>query len=117
MPHYLLTVYEPNGAPPPEAELAKIMADVEAWTEELKAANAWVFEAGLHPPTTATVLRPADGDALLTDGPYVEGKEHIGGFTIIDVPDLDAALAWARKGVAATTLPIELRPMSHAAGA
>jgi hypothetical protein len=115
MPHYLLTVYQPDGAAPPEDELRKIMADVESWTEELKSANAWVFEAGLHPPTTATVLRPGDG--LVTDGPYVEGKEHIGGFTIIDVPDLDAALEWARKGVSATTLPIEVRPMSHAAGA
>jgi hypothetical protein len=70
----------------------------------------WVFSAGLHPPSTATVVRVHDGDLLMTDGPFVEGKEHIGGFTIIKAPDLDAALDWGRKLAQATTLPIEVRP-------
>jgi len=69
-----------------------------------------VFAGGLHPPTTATVVRVRDGDVLMTDGPFVEGKEHIGGFTIIKAPDLDAALEWGRRLAKATTLPIEVRP-------
>jgi hypothetical protein len=69
-----------------------------------------VFAGGLHPPSTATVVRSRDGQVLMTDGPYAEGKEHIGGFTIVRAPDLDAALAWAAKLTQATTLPIEVRP-------
>ena len=70
----------------------------------------WVFSAGLHPASSATVLRPEDGQVLMTDGPFAEGKEHVGGFSIIDAPDLDAALDWGRKLARATTLPIEVRP-------
>ncbi len=87
------------------------MRDLDALNRELKAAGAWVFAGGLHPPSTATVVRLWDGDALVTDGPFAEGKEHIGGFTIIKAPDLDAALAWGRKLARATTLPIEVRPL------
>lgn len=64
----------------------------------------------MHPPSTATVLRPRKGDVLITDGPFAEGKEHIGGFTVIDVPDLDTALEWGRRMAEASTLPIEVRP-------
>ena len=76
----------------------------------MKAAGAWVFSGGLHAPSTATVVRVRDGEVLMTDGPFAEGKEYIGGLTIIEAPDLDAALAWARKAARATTLPIEVRP-------
>jgi hypothetical protein len=69
-----------------------------------------VFNGGLHPSTTATVVRDASGEAMLTDGPYLEGKEHIGGFTIVESPDLDAAIEWGRRLAAITTLPIEVRP-------
>ena len=86
------------------------MRDVTAAAREMKAAGAWVFAGGLHPPSTATVVRVKDGDVLTTDGPFTEGKEHIGGFTIIKAPDLDAALEWGRKLARATTLPIEVRP-------
>jgi hypothetical protein len=86
------------------------MADVDAWSRDLKAAGAWVFEAGLHPASTATVVRFRDGETLMTDGPFVEGKEHIGGFTIIKAPDLDTALEWGVKLAGVTTLPIEVRP-------
>ncbi|HVV14693.1 YciI family protein [Amycolatopsis sp.] len=111
MTKYLLTVVQPANAerPSPEA-LEKIMADVEAWRQELADAGSWVFSGGLHGPETATVLRPKDGEVLVTDGPFTEGKEYVGGLSIIDVPDLDAALEWARKGSLATTLPIEVRP-------
>jgi hypothetical protein len=108
--HYVLTVYQPDGPTPPPAELEKIMHDLDVLNQEMKDGGAWVFTGGLHPPSTATVLRAQDGKVVMTDGPYLEGKEHVGGFTIITAPDLDAALAWGRKLAAATTLPIEVRP-------
>jgi hypothetical protein len=111
MKQYLLSVYQPDGDPPSPEVLGPIMRDLEVVNQELKAAGAWVFTAGLHPPSTATVVRLRDGDVLMTDGPFAEGKEHIGGFTIIKAPDLDAALDWARKLARASTLPIEVRPL------
>jgi hypothetical protein len=110
MTRYLLSVYQPDGGVPPPEVLKKVMAEVGALRDEMKAAGAWVFAGGLHPPSTATVLRLQDGDIMTTDGPFAEGKEHIGGFTILDAPDLDAALEWGRKLVWVTTLPIEVRP-------
>jgi hypothetical protein len=110
MKQYLLSVYQPDGEPPPPDVLKKVMLNVYLVREELKAAGAWVFAGGLHPPSTATVMRPGNGDVLMTDGPFTEGKEHIGGFSIIKAPDLDAALEWGRKLARATTLPIEVRP-------
>jgi hypothetical protein len=86
------------------------MQDVDAVRQEMQAAGVWVFSGGLHPPSTATVVRMRDGEALLTDGPFAEGKEHVGGFTIVKAPDLDAALEWGRKLARATTLPVEVRP-------
>jgi hypothetical protein len=111
MKQYLLSVYQPDGDPPPREILDKVMRDVHAVIQEAKTAGAWVFTAGLHSPSTATVVRLKDGDVLMTDGPYAEGKEHVGGFTIVEAPDLDAALEWARKLAQATTLPIEVRPL------
>jgi hypothetical protein len=110
MKQYLLSIYQPDGDPPPPEVLARVMKDIEAMNRELKAAGSWVFAGGLHPPSTATVVRVKDGDALMTDGPFTEGKEHIGGFTIIKAPDLDVALGWGRRLAQATTLPIEVRP-------
>ena len=110
MTRYLLSIYQPEGGAPPPEVLDTIMADLDALNAELKAAGAWVFAGGLHAPSTATVLRPRDGDVLTTDGPFAEGKEHIGGFTIISAPDLDAALEWGRRLALATTLPVEVRP-------
>jgi hypothetical protein len=120
MTKYLLSMYQPDGTPPPPEVLNPIMADLEALTADMKTAGVWVFNGGLHAPGTATVLRAAGDDVLLTDGPYTEGKEHLGGFTIIDVPDLDAALHWGRRFAAALKLlPIEVRPFQErpAAGA
>jgi hypothetical protein len=112
MTQYLLSVYQPDGDPPPPEVLEPVMRNLAALRDEMKAAGAWVFTAGLHPASTATVLRVKDGDVLMTDGPYVEGKEHLGGFTIIEAPDLDEALAWAGKMAAAIgLLPIEVRPL------
>lgn len=108
---YLLSVYQPDGDPPPPDELAPIMAGLAEWRDELTAAGAWVFTVGLHPASTATVVRVSDGETLTTDGPFTEGKEHIGGFTIVRLPDLDAALAAAGKLASVTGLPIEVRPL------
>jgi len=110
MKQYLLSIYQPDGDPPPPEVLEQVMRDVDALNQELKATGAWVFAGGLHPPSTATVVRLRDGDVLITDGPFAEGKEHIGGFCIVKAPDLDAALEWGRKLARATTLPIEVRP-------
>lgn len=111
MPQYLLTIYQPDeGTPPPEV-LEKVMRDVNALIDEAKAAGVWVFNGALHPPGTATVLRLQGEEVLMTDGPYVEGKEHIGGFLIVEAADLDGALEWARKTARAIpSLPIEVRP-------
>jgi hypothetical protein len=108
--NYLLSVYQPDGDPPSPPILEKIMRDVHAVRDEMKAAGVWVFAGGLHSPDTATVVRLRDGETITTDGPFAEGKEHIGGFSVIKAPDLDAALEWGRKLAQATTLPIEVRP-------
>lgn len=116
MKQYLLSVYQPDGPVPPPEVLEPIMSAVEAVRAELQQAGAWVFSGGLHAPGTATVLRPSGDEILMTDGPYTEGKEHLGGFTIIEAPDLDAALVWGRKLARATTLPIEVRPFRAGPG-
>ncbi|WP_326835845.1 YciI family protein [Amycolatopsis rhabdoformis] len=110
MKQYLLSVYQPDGPTPPAAQLDRIVAELDALNTELREAGAWVFSGGLHAPGTATVVRAKDGDVLMTDGPFTEGKEHLGGFTIVRVADLDAALAWAGRISAITTLPVEVRP-------
>ncbi len=111
MKQYLLSIYQPDGGPMPSPPaLQAIMRDVGAVREEMKAAGAWVFSGGLHPPSTATVLRVRGGQLLTTDGPFAEGKEHIGGFSIVAAADLDAALEWGAKLARATTLPVEVRP-------
>ena len=113
MKRYLLSIYQPDGPPPADVDLEMVMANVDALIEETREAGAWVFNGGLHPPATATVLRPEGEDVLVTDGPYLEGKEHIGGFLVVDAPDLDAALEWGRKTARAIGLPIEVRPFQH----
>jgi hypothetical protein len=96
MQQYLLSIYQPDGDAPPPEILEPIMRDLEAVNAEIRAAGAWVFSGGLYPPSTAT-----------------EGKEHIGGFTVIQAPDLDAALEWGGKLARAITLPIEVRPLQY----
>ena len=112
MTQYLLSVHSVEGAPTlTREEIAPIHAAVGAVNAELQAAGAWVFAGGLHPPDTATVVRTSEqGDVMMTDGPFVEGKEHIGGVWVIEAPDLDAALAWAAKATAACRQPVEVRP-------
>jgi hypothetical protein len=116
MPQYLLSVYQPDGPTPPPETMDRIVADLDALNQEMRAAGAWVFSGGLHPPSTATVVRVQGGQTLTTDGPFAEGKEHVGGFTIVQAPDLDAALEWGRRLAAATTLPVEVRPFQDERG-
>src|SRR3954462_11137492 len=97
MPQYLLSIYQPDGDPPPPEILHRIMRNAALLREEMNAAGAWVFTAGLHAPSTATVLSLRDNEAMITDGPYTAGKEHIGGCVVVRAPDLDAALEWGRK--------------------
>ena len=113
MTQYLLSVVTPaegGGEPPSPDELTAIMARVGAVQDRVKAAGAWVFAGGLAAPSTATVLRPKGDEVLTVDGPFAEGKEYLGGFSVIDVDDLDEALRWGREYVAAIGLPIEVRP-------
>jgi hypothetical protein len=117
MKNYLLTIQQPDGPPPDSVDMDAVMRDVTALDQEMRDAGVWVFNGGLHPPSTATVVRARGTDIEMTDGPYAEGKEHIGGLAIIRVPDLDAALAWGRKLARATTLPVEVRPFADEAKA
>lgn len=123
MKQYLLSIYQPDGPAPPPEILEGVMRKVNALIQDAKSAGVWVFNGGLHPPSTATVVRVRNGDVLMTDGPFAEGKEHLGGFMIVKVPDLDAGVEWARKLARALTivdgdgveagLPIEVRPFQH----
>ena len=114
MTQYLLTLYQPDGIPSPEdVDLDRIGRELGALNHEIRAAGAWVFAGGLHPPATATVVKARDDDLQLTDGPYLEGREHVGGFTIVEAADLDAALAWAGRIAGITGLPVEVRPFHH----
>lgn len=111
MTQYLLSVHMVEGAPEPSPEaMQQAYEAVDAFNAELQAADAWVFAGGLHPATSATTVRTEGGEVLTTDGPFAETKEQIGGFWIINAPDLDAALEWAAKGSAACAGPVEVRP-------
>jgi len=117
MKRYLLSIYQPDGPPPPPDALHRVMEDITAFIEETKKSGAWVFNGGLHPPSTATVVRVRSGEALITDGPFAEGKEHIGGFVVLKAHELDSALECARKLARILTLPgndtglaVEVRP-------
>lgn len=113
MKQYLLSIYQPDGPAPEPEILDPIMEDLAILNDELRSAGAWVFSAGLHPPESATVLRADGDDVLLTDGPFTEGKEHLGGFTVIQAEDLDEALGWGRKlATILKPLSIEVRPFA-----
>jgi len=114
MSQYLLSTYavegEVPGAPRPPEAMQAFMERVAALEAEMEASGTFVFGGALHGPDAATVVRAGGGDPVMTDGPFVEAKEHIAGFYIINADDLDAALAWARKVVDAINHPIEVRP-------
>ena len=114
MSQYLLSTYAVEGevprAPRTPEEMQAFMQRVAALEAEMEASGTFVFGGALHGPDAATVVDVRDGRPVMTDGPFVEAKEHIAGFYIINADDLDAALAWAGKVVDATHHPIEVRP-------
>ncbi len=109
MKRYLLSIEQPDGPPPKSVDLDEIRKEIDALEKEMKDAGAWVFNDHLTPPTEAAVVVPDDGGVATKKGPYKKGKEHVGGLSIIEAPDMDAALEWGRKLALATTLPIEVR--------
>jgi hypothetical protein len=110
MKQYLLSIYQPEGGAPPPDALEKILREVGALIDEAKNAGAWVFNGGLEPRPAARVVRVRDGNALVTDGPYIETKEYVGGFLVVRAADADEALRWARKlATVLSPLAIEVR--------
>ena len=114
MSQYLLSTYtvdgEVPGAPRTPEEMQTFMERVIALEADMETSGTFVFGGALHGPDAATVVRVSDSDVVMTDGPFAESKEHIGGFYVINADDLDAALVWAGKVVDATNHPIEVRP-------
>ena len=114
MTQYLLAVHSVEGEPMPSQEqMQRAYQDVDALNGELQSSGVWVFAGGLQPPSSATVVRAQGGQVVTTDGPFAETKEQLGGFWIIDVADLDAALEWARKATVACAAPVEVRPFQE----
>jgi hypothetical protein len=116
MTQYLLSVHDDSSDAPEMTmeEMQPIFEAVEVFNQELRDSGVWVFAGGLQPPTTATVVRAHEGDDVVTtDGPFAETKEQLGGFWIVEVPDLDAALDLAAKGSAACRGAVEVRPFQE----
>jgi hypothetical protein len=118
MPHYLLSAFTADGearGPMTDEQMQQSWQQISALETEMKSAGAWVFSGRLHDADTATVVRVSDDEVLTTDGPFVEAKEHLGGFYIIEAADLDAALGWASKVTRAISAPIEVWPFADTA--
>jgi hypothetical protein len=114
MAHYLLSMHTGSGAgePPTEERMQESMRRIGELEQDMRAAGAWLFSGRLAEADTATVVRVAGSEVLTTDGPYLESKEHVGGFYIIAADDLDAALAWAGRVTAIIGAAIEVRPFA-----
>jgi hypothetical protein len=109
MKTYLISLFSPPGPPPADIDLTQVMADLEVVNADIRAAGGWVFAGGLGDLESATVIR-AQGDVLVTDGPFLEAKEHLGGISVVRAPDLDVVMGWATRIAKATGLPVEVRP-------
>jgi len=110
MTQYLIAIHHPDNYDPSSEDEA-MHRDIDVLNDEMVAAGVRIFVGGLRPARDARSLRrKADGEVLLTDGPYLETKEHIGGFWVLEVADLDEALAWGRKAAIACRAPVEVRP-------
>ena len=111
MKTYLLSLFTPSVAPPEDLDLGPIMAEIERVNDEIRAAGGWVFAGGLGDLGSATtVTLGANGSPLLTDGPYAEVREHLGGLSIVRSDDYDRVLRWAERIASATSFPVEVRP-------
>jgi hypothetical protein len=109
MTRYLVAIHHPDGYDG-SAEDEAMHRDIRALNEEMVAAGVRAFVGGLEPAGRARSLRARpDGQVLITDGPYLEAKEHVGGFWVLEAADLDEALAWARKAAVACRAPVEVR--------
>jgi hypothetical protein len=115
MTQYMLSVHHgPNDPVPAPEDMQKAFRQVDAFNSELQASGAWVFGGGLHPPASATVVRAVeDGETIMTDGPYAETKEQLGGFWVVEAPDLDAALELASRASVACMGAVEVRPFQE----
>jgi hypothetical protein len=98
--------------PMTDEEMQRSHQRLRSLEQDLKSTGAWVFSGRLHEPATSTVVRMSGGEVVTTDGPFVESREHLGGFYIIQAEDLDAALAWASRVTGAINVPIEVRPFA-----
>lgn len=119
MAQYMLSVHNVEGesrAPMGDEEMQRLMRDIGALEEEMKAEGAWVYSGRMHEPDTATVVRVQNGEVLTTDGPFAESKEHLGGFYLVEAADLDAALKWGSKVTAVVGKPIEVWPLWEGSG-
>lgn len=119
MTRYLLSTHRSAGTTRPpmtDEQMRKAWEPIQALEAEMKSAGAWVFSARLHDPDTATVVRVSGGEVVTTDGPFVEAKEHLAGFYIIEAADLDEALGWATKVSGLISSPIEVWPFADTAG-
>jgi hypothetical protein len=117
MPYYMLATYSREGEARPsmtDEEMHASWQQIGVLEAEMKANDSWVFSGRLHEPSTATVVRVANGEVLMTDGPFAESKDHLGGFYIIQARDLDAALEWASKVTAVVGHPLETTPFVDA---
>jgi hypothetical protein len=111
MPQYLVAIHHPDDYDPSVAEDEAMDRDIDVLNEEMIAAGVRIFVGGLHPVSSAKSLRAqSGGKVLITDGPYIETKEHLGGFWVLEAADMNEALAWGRKAVVACRAPVEVRP-------
>ena len=113
MPQYLMSVWHDDEYTVDfsSEEAQRNVAQVSAFNDNIMSAGVWVFGAGLHPASSATVVRNQADQVSMTDGPYAESKEQMGGFWVIEAPDMDVALDWAAQAAAACEGPVEVRPM------
>ena len=113
MAQYLVTIHHPDDYDPSVAEDEAMSPDIDALNDEMEAAGVRIFVGGLQPPSSAKSLRAQpNGKVLITDGPYIETKEHVGGFWVLEAADLDEALTWGRKAAVACRAPVEVRPFN-----
>lgn len=112
MKYYLISLFSPDGPPPEDLDLTQVMSNLETINDDIRAAGGWVFAGGLADQASATVIRSSgpSAQAMLTDGPFLEAKEHLGGLSIVRAPDYDVALGWAQRIAGVTGLPVEVRP-------
>lgn len=111
MAQYLVAIHHPDNYDPAVAEDEAMTRAIDVLNDEMVAAGVRVFVGGLHPARSAQSLRAQpNGEVLISDGPYLQSNEHVGGFWVLETADLDEALAWGRKAAVACRAPVEVRP-------